>query len=111
MFAGSGKCSCENFNIGKDGKHRQLKAGAMPNESLECYHIKRARRYLAFKVIGAAIAERERIANENKTEAKTRRMDSRISEPARPADEAGGRAPASAVEPKSPEWVGDDVPF
>ena len=117
MFCGNGKCDCPSFLIGKDGKHRQLKKGAIPNEILECKHIKKARRYFAFECLNRLIQVREEISNDNKKAAKAKgTLDHRLPGPAREVDETTDRPPLGSAEAEAPSpdempWDDESVPF
>ena len=67
-FCGNGDCDCPNFSLAKlieqkgvkVSKRLALTKGAMPCPALECKHIRRAKRYLLFKVLNRLIEDREK---------------------------------------------------
>ena len=124
-FNGAGFCDCPDF---KYRKAKYLLRRAMPSESLECYHIKAAKRYFTFECLNRIIEKREYEANANKEAARQSRVDRRISETASQAKPTGegtsgntaaigkGRSsyaqesiPYQKPEPNSGEWRGDDT--
>jgi hypothetical protein len=72
-YCGNGSCTCEHF---KFKLSKFLIRRAMPDETLECRHIKRAKRYLYYKFVNRLMEDREMESHANKIEAreKTRRM-------------------------------------
>ena len=79
-YNGNGSCDCENFQY---KKRPLLEKRAMPAEILECKHIKRAKRYLLWKVLNKMIETREDQSNANKEKAaQTRAMDRSVQKPA-----------------------------
>ena len=73
-FCGNGECQCKSFTAIKDvefngeviTKKQALLKGAMPNEKLECKHLKKVKRYLIHEVLNRIISDREILSNENK---------------------------------------------
>lgn len=60
---GFGDCGCEHFSI----KVRPaLQNGVIPDQSMECNHITRARRALALEVAQGTIERRQAQANKNR---------------------------------------------
>ena len=102
-FCGNGDCDCPNFrtaltvNEKTMTKRQALVKGAMPSPSLECKHIRRAKRYWNFKTLNRVIENREREANENKERAKARTM--------------GNSVPEAAREVETDDWHREDPPF
>lgn len=113
-FCGNGDCDCENFSLAtvveikgrKVTKRFALTKGAMPSPSLECKHIRRAKRYLLFKVLNRLISDRESQANANRQKApQARPVGNHVQRPARAA---------SPVRPRSQERTfrsGERTPF
>ncbi len=62
-YYGHGKCCCEFFSTKLNPR---LREGITPNEDLECWHIKQARRYLAVEIAQAIISKHEAAANANR---------------------------------------------
>ena len=112
-FCGNGDCDCEDFRIrlsqaeGTKTKRVMMLKGAIPHPSLECKHIRRAKRYLLQKVLNKLIEDRDKKANENKLQAKAgSTVAQRIQRP------SGEVRPASnAVQTKTLGWSGGKTPF
>ena len=107
-FCGNGECTCARFckskNVDVNGTmmtmRQALRAGAKPNEKLECRHIKRVRRYQSFVINNRIIEDREYEAEQNKAKARQSNLDKSISESNAVGELDGGQWPES-----------DDVPF
>ena len=67
-YRGNGSCDCEDFQIAKRAlfkgerlsKRQCLERGQIPLPSLECKHIKSAKRFLCFRLLNHMIEKREK---------------------------------------------------
>ena len=122
-FCGNAGCDCPDF---KFRKAKFLLKRALPAESLECWHIKQAKRYFTFECLNRIIDKRESESQANKDAARKSRMVQRVSEPARQADAASSGAQTAtfkrgqptpfakppAVKPEQPDNAYDgECPF
>lgn len=69
-------CAAKNIDVGgvKMTMRQALEQRAMPNEQLECKHIKRVKRYLLFKILNEIIERRNNEAENNKREARKSKL-------------------------------------
>jgi hypothetical protein len=108
-YHGAGVCTCEDFVM---RKAKKLAERAMPHPSLECVHIRQAKRYLLFKILNGVIEERENRANENKAKASSH-MGKSLPVPTPPSGRAVRETPPATAGPVQ-DWPEDEsgyVPF
>lgn len=112
-FCGHGQCDCEDFCValrasdGTKTKRQMMIDGAIPHASLECKHIRRAKRYLLQKVLNRIIEDRDIEANENKQKAKGgSTVAHRV-----PETSSGVRPSVPNREARAIGWSGGKTPF
>ena len=98
-FCANGECKCQQFCF---RLLKYLVRRALPSLRLECYHIQQAKRYFTFECLNRIIENREREAAQNKAEAKARRVDRSVQEPARSIDATRSETQSAAFSAGQP---------
>jgi len=118
-YNGNGRCDCEHFKFKLE---KWLARRAVPAPSLECWHIRQAKRYFTFECLNRILEQREHETQQNKDSAKKGRLDRSVSRPAAaPTPAIGGSSSRTVALGKEPtpyaksaaedDWQDANAPF